>query len=76
MTDEQFTSQNTSDDMQSDHEEKVAEFEEERVGNTNAADPTSDPGRRPTSVEDQAADRDETYEDPTSTRDGGEPSNG
>jgi len=52
--------------MQSAHEERVAEFEE-TPGEMNAeSDATVDEGRRPTSADDLAADRDEGYEDPAS----------
>jgi hypothetical protein len=56
MTQERFTSTDASDTMQSEHEEKVAEFEE-ATGEVNAErDPAADP-KRPTSDEDLAADR-------------------
>lgn len=52
-----MTDEPTEDRMQSDHERKVAEIEEERGDAHAEDDPTTDPGRRPTSGEDLAADR-------------------
>lgn len=52
-----MTDQRPEDRMQSDHERRVAEIEEERGQAHAEDDPTEDPGRRPTSGEDLAADR-------------------
>jgi hypothetical protein len=48
----------TDPTQQTQHEREVAQVEESRTGGTNAEeDPTVDPGRRPTSDEDLAADQ-------------------
>lgn len=51
-----MTQERTQEPMQSEHEEKVAEFEETSGELNPESDPTADPGR-PTSGEDLAADR-------------------
>jgi hypothetical protein len=62
MTHERSTPADAADPMQSDHEEKVAEFEE-TSGELNAeVDPTAAPGR-PTSDQDLAADRSQADDD-------------
>ena len=48
----------TDPTQQTEHEREVAQVEESRTGGTNAGDDvTEDPGRRPTSDEDLAADQ-------------------